>query len=72
MAPKKSGQIIRLEIEGIELLEAFPQMAQKFKDVGWFDFFSTFQGHDKQISMVFAQNFNGFEFVIGKLLMHVT
>jgi hypothetical protein len=72
MAPKKSGQIIRLEPEGTELLEAYPQMAQKFKDAGWFNFFSTFQGHDEQISMAFAQNFDGFESVVGKLLMHVT
>jgi hypothetical protein len=33
MAPKKSGQIIRLEPEGTKLLEAYPQMAQRFKDV---------------------------------------
>jgi len=72
MAPKKSVQISRLEPEGTELLEAFPQMAQKFKDAGWFDFFSTFQGHDEQISMTFAQNFDGFESVVGKLLMHMT
>jgi hypothetical protein len=54
------------------LLEAFPQMAQKFKDTGWFDFFSTFQGHDEKILMAFAHNFDGFEYVVGKLLMHVT
>jgi hypothetical protein len=72
MAPKKSGQITGLEPKGIELLKAFPQMAQKFKDVGWFDFFSTLQGHDEQISMMFSQNFDGFESVVGKILMHVT
>jgi hypothetical protein len=54
MAPKKSGQIIRLDLEGMELVEAYPQMAQKFKDVGWFNFFLTFHGHDEHISMVFA------------------
>jgi hypothetical protein len=54
MAPKKSIQIIRLEPEGTELLEAYRQMAQRFTYVGWFDFFTTFQGHDEQISMVFA------------------
>jgi hypothetical protein len=53
MAPKKSGQIIRLEPEGMKLLEAYPQMAQRFKDAGWFEFFTTFQGHDEHISMVF-------------------
>jgi hypothetical protein len=36
-----------LEPEGTQLLEPFPQMVQKFKDAGWFDFFSTFQGHDE-------------------------
>jgi hypothetical protein len=72
MAPKKSGRITKLEPEGTELLKDFPQMAKNFKDVGWFDFFSTFQGHDKQISMTFAQNFDGFEYVVVKLLMHVT
>jgi hypothetical protein len=30
-----------------------------------------FQGHDERISMVFAHNFDGFGFVVGKLLMHV-
>jgi hypothetical protein len=72
MAPKKSGQIVRLEPEGTELLEAYPQMAQRFKDAGWFDFFTTFQGHDEHVSMIFARNFDGFEVVIGKLLMMVT
>jgi hypothetical protein len=72
MAPKKSGKITRLEPEGTELLEAFPQMEHKFKDAGWFDFFSTFQGHDEQISIIFAHNFDGFETIVGKILMHVT
>jgi hypothetical protein len=72
MAPKKSGKITRLEPEGIELLESYPQMAQKFKDAGWFDFFSTFQGHDEQVSIIFAQNFDGFETVVGRVLIHVT
>jgi hypothetical protein len=72
MTPKKSGQIIRLEPEGTYFIEAFPHMAHKFKDVGWFDFFSTFQGHDEHLLMVFAHNFDGFEFVVGKILMHVT
>jgi len=47
-------------------------MAQKFKDASWFDFFSTFQVHDEQISMIFAHNFDGFKIVVGKLLRHCT
>jgi hypothetical protein len=47
-------------------------MVEKFKDVGWFEFFTTFQGHGEHIYMIFAHNFNGFETMVGKLLMHVT
>jgi hypothetical protein len=47
-------------------------MAHKFKDSCWFDFFATFQSHDEQISMTFAHNFDGFESMVGKILMHVT
>jgi hypothetical protein len=47
-------------------------MVQRFKDTGWFEFFITFQGHDEHVSMIFAQNFDGFEVVIAKLLMMVT
>jgi hypothetical protein len=43
-----------------------------FKDAGWFEFLTTFQGHDELISTIFALNFDGFEVVIGKLLMIVT
>jgi hypothetical protein len=36
-------------------------MAQRFKDAGWFEFLTTFQGYDEQVSMAFSQNFDGFE-----------
>ena len=64
--------MVRLEPEGDELLEAYPQMAQKFRDVGWFEFLTTFQGHDEQVSMELALKFDGYEVEIGKLLMLVT
>jgi hypothetical protein len=72
MEPKISGQVVRLEPEGTEILEAYLQMAHRFKDVGWFEFLTTFQGYDEQVSMVFAQNFDGFEVETKKLLMLVT
>jgi hypothetical protein len=72
MALKKSGQIITLELEGTKWIEAYTQMEQRFKDASWFEFFTTFQGHDEQVSMIFAQNFDGFKVVIGNLLMMVT
>jgi hypothetical protein len=72
MAPKKNGQITCLEPEGVELVEAYPQISQKFRDVGWFKFCSTLRGYHKQVSMMFAKNFDGFETVVGKVLIHVT
>jgi hypothetical protein len=72
MAPKRSGKVVRLEPEGVEIFKAYPQMAQRFKEAGWFEFLTTFQGYDKHVSMVFAQNFDGFEVEIKNLLMLVT
>ena len=54
MAPKRSGQVVILEPEGFELLEEYPQIAQRFRDVGWFEFITTFQGYEEQVSMEFA------------------
>ena len=71
MAPKRSGKVVRLEPEGAELLEEYPQMAQRFKDTVWFKFLANFQGYDEQVSMEFAQNFNGFEVEIRNLMILV-
>jgi hypothetical protein len=72
MVPKRRLHVVRLEPEGIEILEAYPQMVQKFRDVGWFKFLTTFQGYDEHVSMEFAKNFNVYKVEIGKLLMLVT
>jgi hypothetical protein len=71
MVPKRSKQVVRLEPEGAELLEAYPQMAQRFRDVGWFEFLTTFQGYDQHVSMEFSPNFDGHEVEIEKMLMLV-
>jgi hypothetical protein len=72
MAPKRSRQVVRIELEGAKLLEAYPHMAQRFRDAGWFEFLTTFQGYDEQVSMEFALNFDGDDVDIGKMLMLVT
>ena len=72
MAPKRSRQVARIEPKGVELLEAYPKMAQRFRDVGWFEFLTTFQGYDERVSMEFALNFDGHEVKIHKILMLVT
>jgi hypothetical protein len=71
MAPKKREKITRLEPEGVELLEAYPKNLQKFRDAGWFNLCTTLQGYHEQVSMMFAQNFDGFATVVGKFLIHV-
>jgi hypothetical protein len=38
MAPKKSGLVNRLEPIGGELLEAYPEIMQKFINAGWYQF----------------------------------
>jgi hypothetical protein len=55
-----------------QITRRIPPNDTRFKDAGWFEFFTTFQGHDEHISMVFTQNFDGFEAIVGKLLMMVT
>ena len=71
MAPKRSRQVSIIEPKGAELLEAYPQMAQRFRDARWFEFLTTFEGYDEQVSMEFALNFDGHEVQIGKMLMPV-
>jgi hypothetical protein len=71
MAPKRSGQVVKLEPEGAKLREAYLHMAQRFRDVDWLEFLTTFQGHNEQVSLVFAENFDGYKVDIGKLLMLV-
>jgi hypothetical protein len=67
MAPKRSGQVVRIEPEGAELLEAYPHMAQRFRDAGWFEFLTTCQGYDEQVFMEFTLNFDGHKVEISKM-----
>jgi hypothetical protein len=72
MVPKRSEQVAKIEPEGAKLLEAYPQMAQRFRDAGWFEFLTAFQGYDEWVSMEFSLNFDGHEVEIDKMLMLVT
>jgi hypothetical protein len=61
MAPKKGGQVSHLELVGVELLEAYPEIMHKFIDGGWFEFCWTFQGYHGEISMLFEKTLMGFK-----------
>jgi hypothetical protein len=47
MVLKRSEQVVKIELEGAKILEAYPQMDQRFRDAGWFEFLTTFQGYDE-------------------------
>ena len=72
MVPKKSGQVTRLEPEGIEFLETYSNISQRFRRAGWFNFCSMLQGYHEKISLMFAHNFDGFTIMVGKVFIHVT
>jgi hypothetical protein len=60
MAPKKGSQIIRFELEVVELLEAFPEVLQKLNNAWWFEFCCALQGYHEDISMLFDKAFQCF------------
>jgi hypothetical protein len=72
MSLKKGGQVLRLEPGGIELLQTYLEIMEKFIHEECFQFCCTFQGHHEKISMMFAQNFDGFQTQVGNVLIHVT
>jgi len=55
------GQVIYLELEWGEWLEAYPEIMQKFIDAGWLELFYTFQGYHEEVSMLFAKKIYGFQ-----------
>jgi hypothetical protein len=61
-----------IRTRGIELLEACPKIMEKFIQGEWFKFCCTFQGHHEEISMLFANNFDGFQTQVGDVIIHVT
>jgi hypothetical protein len=54
------------------LLEAYPKIMKKFINAGWYDFCCNFQGYHEEVSMLFAQKFDGFKTQVGKVLIYVT
>jgi hypothetical protein len=56
----------------VELLEAYPEVKTNFKNAGWYEFVTTFQGNNEKISMLFKQNFDGYETLIDNVLISIT
>ena len=63
----------RFEISGLELIEADEKIALRFEKIGWGHFFKCFDGHNAEVTKLFAMNLKdnivqigGFEFIINE------
>ena len=46
----------RFEISGSELIEANEEVALRFEKIGWGHFFKSFDGHNAEVTKLFAMN----------------
>jgi hypothetical protein len=73
MAPKKGGHISRLEPEGVELLEAFsPKSCRSLRMQGGSSSIVHSRVTMKKSPCFSHINFDGFETMVGNVLIHVT
>ena len=63
----------RFEISGSELIEADEKIALRFEKVGWGQFFKCFDGHNAEVTKLFALNLKehvvqigGFKFIVNE------
>lgn len=69
---KKSGHLVRYELLGIEVIEAYPEFCTKFKVVGWLDFCHKLQGHHEGVDRDFIEAFNRQQAKVGDLNFQVS
>jgi hypothetical protein len=72
MACSRSGHLVHVEPNEIEILEALPEIGEKFTQEEWYGFCNTFQGHHTGVSMDFAESFDGFQAQVGNLTIQVS
>jgi hypothetical protein len=72
VSPRERWQLNREEPTGLKLFKAIPEIRDIFIRGEWFDFICSFNGHHTGISLIFAQNFDGFQTKIGDITIHIT
>jgi hypothetical protein len=72
VSPRERWKLNRTEPTGLELFEAIPEIRDIFIRGEWFDFICAFNGHHTGISLIFTQNFDGFQTKIGDITIHIT
>jgi len=70
--PRKGGPLQRIEPSTIDIFEAYPDIAQGFKYVGWYHLCTSLKGYHKQVDLDFAKTFDGHEANIGELVLYVS
>ena len=53
----KSGKINRYDPTNTSWAIKFPECAELFRKIGWFNFFERINGFNPEVSHLFAQNF---------------
>ena len=69
---KTSGPILRFELEGVALLEAYPACRKLFKAKGWYDYCGMLIGYHLEIIKAFTKSFDGQKSEFKSLTLWVT
>ena len=69
--PRKGGPLQGIEPSTIDIFEAYPDIAQGFKDVGWYHLCTSLKGYHKHVALTFSKTFDGDEETIGELVLYV-
>lgn len=70
---KKIGNfILRFELEGIALLEAYPACSKLFKENGWYGYCDRLTGYHLEVTKAFSQSFDGHKVEFKSLTLQVT
>ena len=55
---KTSGPILRLELEGLSLLEEYPSCRELFKEKGWYDYCDKLTIYHVEVTKASARSFD--------------
>jgi hypothetical protein len=68
----RSGEIVRVEPQGLNFLNANPKIRASFEQVGCIKFCKKIHGYNRQVAREFAENFNGTKTKVGNLQLQVS
>jgi predicted secreted Zn-dependent protease len=68
----KVENVVRVEPEGVEMLEAYSEIANQFKQVGWFSLCEKLQGSNMEVTRAFVERFDDDKVEFGYLTLQVS